>query len=83
MSIFSRMLETSNYSLFDEKEDALILMRDLINEMISELDTNKRLIDMYLEDMENFPLNHKLSLENNDDFYILYNKYHDIISKQL
>jgi hypothetical protein len=89
MSILKKMMEiysynqSTNLGLLDEKEEALISMKHLLNEMISELDNNQRLIDRYLEYMDEFPINHNLSLDDNEQFSTAFNEYQKITLNDL
>ena len=60
MEKFSKMLQEDG--LLMDKEEMLLTMRENIDSMVLELNSLKKKIDYYLNDMDMLPVNHELDL---------------------
>lgn len=75
------MLESNG--LLNSKDEALVEMSYLLSEMMNELKHTQVRVDRLIDSGDQVPINHGLSLKNNDDFYKPYTEYHQLILDNL
>ena len=79
MSVYRNMLNEDHRGLLNDKEETLIDMKFTLNQMMSEMDDIKILLNKYTDDPSQLPVNHHLSLKTNPLFVKLFRRYHELV----